>query len=675
MTIEESNIVSEYLRINAERIAALHAPYNPTTGEGCHSCERVAINVPDMGINNHLIPADCMEEKIIKDLNTVGSARAYLKALGLRYTRANVSLVEREYIKARCKHDFEFTAAHFFYIKDKNPENKKDILFVLNPAQRILLKAFYDDLKNRRPIRVIIDKARQMGFSTLTQLFILWLQLFNLKVARSEIIAHVENTSRTVQGMVTKVISKLPTWVLGLDGVERLRLSPFEKSSKTRVINELGMRITIGSAAKPDNLAGDDITLAHFSEVALYPATKEIKPEQLIESVIGGLAYVANTMIVYESTARGVGDFFHREWLAAIAGDSHFTPVFVAWFQMPSYTNSIDDPTRFILSLSAYEKWMFEQGATLEGILWYREASRSMRDKWRWRSEFPTTWQESFQSTGHRLYPQDDVMRLRRGCKEPMFVGDIYGRKPFGEEAMLDITFKEERDGALKVWFMPDKDPQNSCNDRYVCVMDIGGCSDHSDRSVICVEDRFDMCNGGVPIVVAEWCGHIDHDLLAWKAVQLATAYDNALLVIESNTLETEQTEGDHFDFILDEIAYYYDNLYCRVDAEKIKLGFEPKWGFHTNKSTKRMVCDHQKKVLRENMYIETCAEACDEHDFMEVKSNGSLGAVDGQHDDRHITRAIGNWVCYDYLNPPRRTKESPIVRTKTTRIINESTI
>ncbi len=675
MTIEESRIVSDYISKNVERFALLNRVYNPVTGEGCDSCERTSFNVPDIGICNQLIPSDCFEEKIIRDLQSVGSARAYLKALGLGYTKANVLLVKREYIKARCIHDFEFTAASFFYIKDKNPENKKDILFILNPAQRILLKAFYADLKAGLPVRVIIDKARQMGFSTLTQLFILWLQLFKLKVARSEIIAHVENTSRTVQGMVTKVISKLPPWVIGLDNIEKLRLSPFEKSSKTRMINELGMRITVGSAAKPDNLAGDDITLAHFSEVALYPATKEIKPEQLIESVIGGLAYVANTMVVYESTARGVGDFFHREWLAAISKESHFTPVFVPWFKMPSYTKPIDDPTRFILSMSSYEKWMFDKGATLEGINWYREASKSMRDKWRWRSEYPTTWEESFQSTGHRLYPQDDVIRLRKGCRAPVFVGDIYGKKAFGEEAMADITFKEERDGALKVWFMPDQEPAHRCNDRYVVVMDIGGCSDHSDRSVICVIDRYDMTHGGVPIVVAEWCGHIDHDLLAWKAVQLATAYDNALLVIESNTLETEQTEGDHFDFILDEIAYYYDNLYCRVDAEKIKMGFEPKWGFHTNKSTKRMVCDHQKKALRENMYIETCIEACDEHDFMEIKSNGNLGAVDGQHDDRHITRAIGIWVSYDYLNPPRKIEPRPVALTNKPRVINESTI
>jgi hypothetical protein len=133
-------------------------------------------------------------------------------------------------------------------------------------------------------------------------------------------------------------------------------------------------------------------------------------------------------------------------------------------------------------------------------------------------------------------------MRLRKNCKDPIFVGDVYGKKPFGEEAMEDVVFKEERDGPLKIWFMPDTDPEHRCNDRYVIVMDIGGCSDHSDRSVICVLDRFDMTRGGVPIVVAEWCGHIDHDLLAWKAVQIAHAYDDGLLVIESNTLETEQT-------------------------------------------------------------------------------------------------------------------------------------
>lgn len=673
MTIAGLKIVNDYIRQNDERKAERNAAYNPTTGEGCTACELLDFHVPDMGIYHYQIPFDCFDEKIIRDLHEIGSVKEYLKALHLRYTKANVELVMQEYIKARCRHDFEFCASNYFYITDGDATTPKDVLFVLNRSQRDLLKIFYDGLKYNKPVRVIIDKSRQQGFSTFTQLFFAWLQIFVLQGSNSCIVAHVENTARIIRGMYTKMLDKLPPWLVGMD--KKLALTPFERGNKTLIIKGIGSRVTIGSAEKPNNIVGDKISFVHFSEVGLYKTTQGIKPEQLIQSILGGVAYAPNTFVVYESTARGVGNFFHSEWLDAINGKSVYTPIFRAWFLLDRDTMEIDDYEKFITSMTNYEKWLFSLGATLEGIAWYREASKQFRDMWRWKSERPSTWEESFQSTGHRLYPQDDVLRLRKGCRDPQFVGDIYGQKPFGEESMLDIKFKEEREGPLKVWFMPDKEAGKSCNDRYVVVMDIGGCSDHSDRSVICVLDRYDMTSGGVPIVVAEWCGHIDHDLLAWKSVQLATAYDNALLVIESNTLETEQTEGDHFDFILDEIAYYYDNLYCRVDAEKIKLGFEPKWGFHTNKSTKRMVCDHQKKALRENMYIETCTEACDEHDFMEVKGNGSLGAVDGQHDDRHITRAIGVWVCYDYLNPPRKREFISKKGKALTRLINESSI
>ena len=87
------------------------------------------------------------------------------------------------------------------------------------------------------------------------------------------------------------------------------------------------------------------------------------------------------------------------------------------------------------------------------------------------------------------------------------------------------------------------------------------------------------------------------------------------------------------------------------------------------------MVCDHQKKALRENMYIETCSDAVDEHDWMEIKKNGSIGAVEGQHDDRHITRAIGIWVCYDYLNTPRKVVPRSARAKAMTKVIGMTTI
>ena len=646
------------------------------SGVGCDSCERIEFDVPDLAIHKWLIPFDCSEEPVIRDLIKLnGSAHKYLGLLGFQWNHENMDFLKREIIKARCRHDFEYCASQFFYIKDKNPNNTKPIKFLLNRGQRRLLKLIYSMDKAGKPVRIIICKRRQVGFSTMVQLYMAWKQLFQLPMARSQVVAHVENSARLIRGMYSLMIKKLPAWLLGLPEGTQLHLSPFEKSNKTVVVKEVGCRISIGSSEKPDNLAGDDASMVHFSEVGLFKTTTNIKPQQLIQTIVSGVAYLPNTMIVYESTARGVGNYFHSECLRAQNGESNNAFFFSPFFDKPDDILPIDNYSEFVRTMTPYEHWQFEQGATLESIKWYREASKGQPDKWRWKSEQPTTAEEAFQSTGHRYYPQDDVNRLRKGCRNPIFIGDVYADADWGEKALENINFKEINDGPLKIWFMPDTDKEHMCTDRYVVVVDIGGCSDHSDRSVICVLDRYDMAGAGVPIVAAEWCGHAPHYQIAWKAAQIATKYDNALLVIESNTLETEETEGGTGEFILDELVNFYDNIWCRTTTEKIMQGFEPKYGFHTNKSTKKIVCSHQQKVLAKDLYIETCKEACDEHDYIELSGNGAIGACEGQHDDRHITRAIGVWICYEQLEPPRlvdKIKKKPIFKRAT---INESTI
>ena len=288
--------------------------------------------------------------------------------------------------------------------------------------------------------------------------------------------------------------------------------------------------------------------------------------------------------------------------------------------------------------------------AKVEGIV---GKLREMGEHWRMCSEYPTTPEEAFQSTGHNFYPAEYVEELRKGCTEPSLTGEISGDEPKGEGALRGLRLEPQSNGRMKVWL--DADRSVKMRDRYLVVVDIGGRSDASDNSVICVFDRYWMHEaGGVPEVAAEWCGHIEHDLLAWKAAQVASYYDNALLVVESNTLETKGSEGNHFNTLLSEIAEVYPNLYRRTREEQLVKGGMVRYGFHTNASTKPMVCDLELEVLRDGLYIERCAEAVDEHATFEVKENGELGAVEGCHDDRHITRAIGNYFNYKILPPPR---------------------
>ena len=212
---------------------------------------------------------------------------------------------------------------------------------------------------------------------------------------------------------------------------------------------------------------------------------------------------------------------------------------------------------------------------------------------------------------------------------------------------------------------MPDApDPQNIVLDRYLTVVDVGGRSNKADWSVVVVFDRFAMLDGGKPCVVAQWYGHIDIDLLAWKAAQIAAFYDNSLLVIESNTLETHDRErdvdGDQSHYVLNQIKDVYPNLYARRQSEEdIRQGIPRKYGFHTNVATKPMIISNLIKVVREAMYIERDQRCLNEMLVYEKKQNGSFGAVQGEHDDLVMTRAIGLHICFNEMEMPSIIKRS----------------
>ena len=188
------------------------------------------------------------------------------------------------------------------------------------------------------------------------------------------------------------------------------------------------------------------------------------------------------------------------------------------------------------------------------------------------------------------------------------------------------------------------------------------------------------MIDGGKPSVVAQWYGHIDIDLLAWKAAQIAAYYSDSLLVIESNTLETHdrarQVDGDQSQFILNQLAGVYPNLYARRQSEDdIRRGAPRKYGFHTNVATKPMIISSLIKVVRESLYEERDERCVHELLTYERKPNGAFGAIDGKHDDLLMTRAIGLHICFFEMDPPRVVRRSALHRAMTPKVVSAATI
>ena len=194
-------------------------------------------------------------------------------------------------------------------------------------------------------------------------------------------------------------------------------------------------------------------------------------------------------------------------------------------------------------------------------------------------------------------------------------------------------------------------------------------CKGHTaaaDYAVICVFDRINMIDADRPAVVAQWYGHIDMDLLAWKAAQIAEYYNHAMLVIESNTLETNNTKGDA-EYILNLVREVYDNLYARKQsAEDIREGAPRKYGFHTNTLTKKVIIHNLRTAIREHLYTERDAACLDEYLTYIETDNGAYEAMEGYHDDKLMTRAIGLHICFHEM-------EVPVIRKKTKRRLRHS--
>ena len=656
----------------------MYAPFNPVTGEGSIG-ERTPLHIDDFPIPTQFLPNEMLDEPLVKSLVKVGTVKALVEnTLRLPYSNDAFEKVVGEFTRLRARYDFPFWAASFVFIKRKGGGN--DVLFRLTYPQRKFVSRLEELRKAGKPIRLVMLKARQWGGSTTSQIYMAWLQLIHKKGLNSLIIAHQGSGSDEIKDMFDRMIKAYPLEMLHQLGEayapNETKMEGVGRSGSIYRVPQRNCKIKIGTAERPDSCRGGDYNLVHLSEVGIWKATDGKKPEDIVRSACKGVLYQPYTMIVYESTANGVGNFFHREYVDARDNPhSQFKSMFVPWFDIEQNSLPIDNIEEFAERLyenrtdpnepsnreeSGRYLWrLWELGATLEGINWYIIERSGVKSHGEMAAECPSDDIEAFVNTGASVFDKYRVEPLRKGCRPPRYVGDIYADEDEGENALCNLRFNADGQGQLWVWAMPDApSPTELVLDRYLTVVDVGGRSSKADWSVVVVFDRIAMMDGDKPCVVAQWYGHIDIDLLAWKAAQIAAYYDNSLLVIESNTLETHDrdrnVDGDQSQFILNQIKDIYPNLYARRQSEEdIREGLPRKYGFHTNVATKPMIISNLIKVVREGMYTERDERCLNEMLVYERKQNGAFGAVQGEHDDLLMTRAIGLHVCFNEMDIP----------------------
>ncbi|MDE5661089.1 MAG: hypothetical protein K2I04_00495 [Muribaculaceae bacterium] len=578
------------------RARELHV-YDPLTGRGSFGA-RTEVKTPGDGLPRAAVPDTMLSDPLYKTV--VADSTAWRRL--------------------RCRHDFEYWAATCVRVKDK--QSSRDIPFVLNAPQRRVLGILEQDRLARRPMRMILLKARQWGGSTLVQMYMAWIQSCHMRNWHSVICAHVRDTAAGIRGMYAKMLGSYPEdmW----EGDAPPCFKPYERSTNTRVIVGRDCRVTIGSGEKPDSIRGADYAMAHLSETAYWPSSRTRTPEAVMQAVCGGICLLPYSLVVVESTARGVGDFFHAEWLRAKAGKSDKRAVFVPWNEIAYYRLPCPDPAAVLGSMTPYERQLWEHGCDSGQILWYRHKTLEFESLSRLNAEFPADDIEAFTDSSDSVFSAASVEVLRSRIDREPVTGDV---------DTAGQRFTPDSKGKMKVW----EGPQRGA--RYVAAVDVGGRSASSDWSVIAVL----RADTAVPTVVAQWRGHVDHDILARKSVAVARYYNTALLVIESNTYETADYGGssDSNLFILSRLAEEYPNIYRRESFDTLTRTRTTRVGFHTNRSTKAMLIAGLIEAVRDATYVERDPEACNELLTYRSLPNGAYAARDGRHDDILMTRAI----------------------------------
>ena len=686
MTTPEPHIIDEILAENAKRMKELRAEFDPITGKDA-PLERRSLCIQDFPIPIQSVPLDMFKDPLIKKIHECGSIQNYLDTT-TDFDECDeipeIDDIRMQVFIARFRVDFAFWA--YFEIRIEHKVTGRMCPFKLNRPQIIVLEICEQLRREGKPINLIICKARQWGGSTFCIFYQMWIGLFCAEKHAFAVCAQTKSVAGNITKMLMRAMETYDAWSLGLTPEEKLEITRDSTSGEYVIKDSKGNQVSrstirIGSIEKPDSLRGYAGEGAHFSETGVWKDTPEKRPADLIRSIAGGIQMQANSMQVIESTPKGAGNFFHREYMRAKNGKSAYKAVFISWMQIPHDTMEIEDYVEFVTWLYMHKDeecpngdwldngryyWsMWLQGATLEGIQWYRHQRKTVDDHADMASEAPCNDIEAFKFSGTTVFSEQDVVEIREGCKPPKYKGNLFADGVKGAEALENIHFVDNQSGQLHVWAKPDKN--SNVSNRYLVAVDVGGRSKKADWSVIRVFDRFAMIPelGGVPVLVAEQRYHTDHDLLTFDAARIAKWYNNALLVIESNTLETKDQErdvdGNLTEYILDTLGDYYKNIYARkASAEKIRQGTPTTLGFHTNTATKPMIIMNLVSCVRDKLWIEQSEYCCTELALYQKNEKGQFGAPpgEGMHDDVLMCTAIALWVCYCDMEMPAIIKK-----------------
>lgn len=482
-----------------------------------------------------------------------------------------------------------------------------------NRIQRQIVAYVLECLMAGIPIRLIILKARQEGVSTIIEALVYWWTSTH-KHVRSKITAHDTDASENLYAMFKRyydhshVLFKPATKYVTKNNLTfDVTDEDKDKARKqNRPVPGLDSSISVDTAGSTEAGRSETNHWFHGSEVSAWKSG-----EKLTAALMQTVPMKPNTFMALESTANGMGDYFHKTWVLSKAGKSAFKPFFFGWHEHEEYQIPCDK-----LPHKTQEEKDLQRAYKLTDsqLNWRREKMKEFAgDPARFAQEYPINDVEAFLASGR---PRFNLLKLF--TKEPQAY----------EPGTFELLEEKEKirpipvvNAPLKIWHQPQTGHQ------YVIGADVAeGIS--QDSSVATVIDKA-TCT-----TVARWRGDIEPSEFGEVLEQLGRYYNNALIGCEINNhgLTTVQRLRD----------LRYANLYRRETGMDTRFETQTSFlGWQTTRKTKPVMINALSEAINLDKFTDYDQEFFEEAKAYIVEDNGRTNAQEGAHDDVVISTAI----------------------------------
>lgn len=280
--------------------------------------------------------------------------------------------------------DFKKFAPRFLIIRSKSGEPKP---FEFNRAQLYLHDRLQKQKEKTGRVRAVILKGRQQGCSTYVQARFFH-QVISTRGKKAFILTHDKDATQNLFDITMRFYEKLEAGLVPKADTA---------NAKELYFKEFDSGYAVGTAGNKAVGRSQTLQLFHGSETGYWAFAEDHS-----KGVLQAISRDAGTEVILESTANGIGNYFHDRWLQAMSGEDEYQAIFLPWYWQDEYIFQAEN-----MNLTEEEEHLYnlysKNGLKYEHLAWRRlkiaEFSKDFEaGRERFTTEYPMNATEAFKN-------------------------------------------------------------------------------------------------------------------------------------------------------------------------------------------------------------------------------------------------------------------------------------